>query len=1686
MNRVYKVIWNNVKHCYIVVSEIAKSRSKSVTKKIKSSVIAFIALLLLSSTAFASGSATVSGQDGTDTLTTIAGGTDISVTQNGDIITIGAVYDPVLETLRNYIRFNADYNSGTSFPSVASNSANSFAWGKNAGISVYAEAEKSEKNIAIGANSKVYAGNMSNPSKNTGSNTAIGADAVVGSSNIFATYSTVVGTGAKAYGASNIVVGNGQAGLNQQIGTKSDGTKIWANVDNAVVVGSGATVYSDKGTAVGGASVAGKKYTKTTYTDRSQAENAKNTYTTAVGYGARAYGVNTTAVGAQTVAVGQQNISLGSGSEARKDNTMSIGFHAVASATDATAIGHDAVVFGDGGLAIGHLVFTGMPALEGYRNNDLDQSYLASPDGMRIFNDSKIYFRTEDGTILKYEVKIGSNGEENGKYYKVIAVPNGNSWKFSKVNAAGEVVADNSPDAVQYLAKESMTKDTRTSGKVNHIDYFYLSGQESSSKIYPTDEGVAIGTYVSTEGSRAMAIGMSSTAHDANNTALGLYSNTFGKDATAIGHASLVGARGLIETNANTGEHTISYQVSKQGVSERTTLDGTVVPYDKNFTYEISDGTSTLKVQNGNIVSVDGNAYTQTGIKLASDNSAVYRDDTGYLYYTKSGVKHLVKTDEDIIINGSGGTLTVSAGKMMLSSGGLSIGSYTHAEGDKSLAFGNASGAIGQNSVAVGKFANAYGEGSIAFGSDAVAGAEITTNADGHKVLSVVNKTGQIVLEDGKPVSGAVAFGNYAHATASNSLAFGTDAEATAKNSVAIGAGSIADAEDTVSVGTADKTRTIVHVTAGVADTDAVNVSQLRDKATVSLDNITSDGKAVIVGLTDVVAGNSNINVTPTTDEDGKKTYSLSVTADGVIEENNTGLVSGGAVYEAIQSAQDPNAVKYDTNDHDAITLGGTSATDAVALTNVAEGTLAEDSTDAVNGGQLYTVQQLAQEAKDGLNDRATVSLNNINDSGKAVITGLTDVVSDGVGVSISSSTDTSGKKTYTVGLTPGEIVSGNTGVVNGGQIYDYVEPLRLQSGANIEVSDGKINAVGLVKYDDGSNKSLVTLEGTRGTKITNAKQASISRNSSDVVIGSQLWQTNMNIEGFAQDIRTNSDNIAGLTASVSSAMNSISRISGLVDTMNTLKADASLNNLTDNGQVVIESIALNAVQEYLRDNNPFGAYGTPDNPTNNTGTNNTNSTNTNNNLLGGTNSNSISSSPRLLGTTNMSVIRTFSLGTVNSVANDNNVTDNNVDNTNTDNSSTVSVLRAPVLGAGLLGAPGDNPESIEDRVANVETSVDNLTNSVIPSIETSVSDLETDLNGKISGINARVTTNEGAITNIQTSVSDLSTVKADKSYVDAQLDTKADKNSVYTKEETDTKLEAKADKNLVYTKDETDTKLAEKANISLDNLSDEGKNTVKGLARDSIVVKGNDNVFIDTEELDGKKTFIVNVATSDSVAEGSTEIVTGGAVYNAIEEKVGKVSDGNHVSSVFSIAENVQKLDTAIGSVADGYFVGSDFSIGENLNRLDEQVAQNTMDIGSLRREQQKLGNRIDETGAKAAALAGLHPVEEDGNQRWNIAAGFGNYRGETSGAVGVFYRPKENMLVNLASTVDDHDTMISGGISIALDKGSVGMSKRQMANTIRAQQETIDGLQKEVSDMKEMMAIYREEVRRLREERK
>jgi hypothetical protein len=77
---------------------------------------------------------------------------------------------------------------------------------------------------------------------------------------------------------------------------------------------------------------------------------------------------------------------------------------------------------------------------------------------------------------------------------------------------------------------------------------------------------------------------------------------------------------------------------------------------------------------------------------------------------------------------------------------------------------------------------------------------------------------------------------------------------------------------------------------------------------------------------------------------------------------------------------------------------------------------------------------------------------------------------------------------------------------------------------------------------------------------------------------------------------------------------------------------------------------------------------------------------------------------------------------------------------------------------------------------------------------------------------------------------------------------------------------------------------------------------------------------------------------------------------------------------------------------------------------------------------------------------------MDTDGDTRWNISAAVGKYHGSTAGALGVFYKPSERVMMNLSSTIGNNDTMFGAGVTVAVDKPvSNGLSKTAMVNEIR-----------------------------------
>ncbi|WP_315554483.1 ESPR-type extended signal peptide-containing protein [Dialister invisus] len=234
---------------------------------------------------------------------------------------------------------------------------------------------------------------------------------------------------------------------------------------------------------------------------------------------------------------------------------------------------------------------------------------------------------------------------------------------------------------------------------------------------------------------------------------------------------------------------------------------------------------------------------------------------------------------------------------------------------------------------------------------------------------------------------------------------------------------------------------------------------------------------------------------------------------------------------------------------------------------------------------------------------------------------------------------------------------------------------------------------------------------------------------------------------------------------------------------------------------------------------------------------------------------------------------------------------------------------------------------------------------------------------------------------------------------------------------------------------------------------SDGKENKVTVATKDTRnTVKAGENVTLDTAaNTFGGTEYTVNVKADGKVENGSTKIVSGNTVYHETRVK----NDGNYVKK-----EN---------------------SAGDNLTILDKQVGKNTTNITNLGNTinnlNGKLGtldNRISKVGAGAAALAALHPLDFDPHDKWDIAAGFGNYRNASAAAVGLFYRPNERTMMSLGWTMGDDRNMINAGISVKLGRGDVytRYSKVEMANRIEAQNKRINDMESELEELKAQIA--------------
>lgn len=138
------------------------------------------------------------------------------------------------------------------------------------------------------------------------------------------------------------------------------------------------------------------------------------------------------------------------------------------------------------------------------------------------------------------------------------------------------------------------------------------------------------------------------------------------------------------------------------------------------------------------------------------------------------------------------------------------------------------------------------------------------------------------------------------------------------------------------------------------------------------------------------------------------------------------------------------------------------------------------------------------------------------------------------------------------------------------------------------------------------------------------------------------------------------------------------------------------------------------------------------------------------------------------------------------------------------------------------------------------------------------------------------------------------------------------------------------------------------------------------------------------------------------------------------------------------------------ITNVAAGTEAGDAVNYGQ-LKTVEDQVASHTESIYRINSRISNLDNKVNKVGAGAAALAALHPLDFDPDDKWDFAVGYGNYRNANSVAFGAFYRPNEDTMISLGTNFGNGENMFNAGLSFKIGQGSgVTTSRTAMAKKI------------------------------------
>ena len=362
-------------------------------------------------------------------------------------------------------------------------------------------------------------------------------------------------------------------------------------------------------------------------------------------------------------------------------------------------------------------------------------------------------------------------------------------------------------------------------------------------------------------------------------------------------------------------------------------------------------------------------------------------------------------------------------------------------------------------------------------------------------------------------------------------------------------------------------------------------------------------------------------------------------------------------------------------------------------------------------------------------------------------------------------------------------------------------------------------------------------------------------------------------------------------------------------------------------------------------------------------------------------------------------------------------------------------------------------------RMTNVAAGIDATDAVNVAQLKAAMSNAGSNIN-LVAGDGIKIDTKNGTYT-ISANITG-GTTTTDTTKVDGKTGTSGDSGST-DKGNTDTSGNGKQ---LVVTTDTNPTKFA----------ADEGS-AVEVKPSETLTING-DKTNIATK-VDGNA---ISVKLKDDIS-----VKTVNATSVTATDSIG-IKDGPSMTT-----NGIDAAGKKITHVAAGTETTDAVNYGQ-LKGVESKVDNNTQAITNINGRVGELGSRINKVGAGAAALAALHPLDFDPSDKWDFAAGVGNYRNETAAAVGLFYRPNARSMFNLGWTMGDNRNMVNGGFSVKLGRGSAynDMSKAQMAETISGQatkidrlESTVDQQDKKIAKLEEMLKKQGEMIEKLAEKK-